>query len=409
VNEQSEHLSTAQIENYGNRSSGAGPDADQHDEARINAHLAHCPSCRSNLLDFHRANFGLLADPQSLTDLQVNTASTPDCPSEDDLRQLAAGLLPEAVGVKLTLHAATCDHCGQLLRIYTELYSDDFSEEEQAVLGQLKSASPDWAEQTAQKMLRTAAASTTSTTSAPATSPDSQASDVSGTSSSFAARLRRFFSAKWVLIPATAAALAAISVPVYYARRDTPEKVEALLAQACSEPRTMEVRWPGAMWSQYSVQRGTSTEVASTSLLRAELVLDRQTEKVQTNKDWIRAAAEKDIIAGHPQNAIPALEQAIQSYPHSVPLLLDLAIAYFRQGDQTHTQASYEKSRDLLSNVLQFEPSNGVALFNRALVYERLNARDKAMEDWKTFLTIEKDPAWLAEARKKFTDLSDLD
>ena len=400
MNEQSEHLSTAQIENYGNRSSGAGPDADQHDEARINAHLAHCPSCRSNLLDFHRANFGLLADPQSLTDLQVNTASTPDCPSEDDLRQLAAGLLPEAVGVKLTLHTATCDHCGQLLRIYTELYSDDFSEEEQAVLGQLKSASPDWAEQTAQKMLRTAAASTTSTTSAPATSPDSQASDVSGTSSSFAARLRRFFSAKWLLIPATAAALAAISIPVYYAQRDTPEKVEKLLAQAYTKHRTIEFRFPDADYARWEVQLGGESG-SSLEFSEANKIIHRERQKSPNSTAWLQASARADILRWEPESAIKKLDQAIQQQPNSGSLMLDLAMAHFELGEISRNPNDYAKALALIKTVVKYDPNNPIALYNQALLDERLHNVDEAIHDWTVFLDNEKDKSWAEEASKK--------
>ena len=213
MTEQSEHLSSAQIENYGNRTSGAGPDAAQGDDRqrvnhqsggdqsvddrssddrsmndqRVAAHLAECPSCRNRLLDFHRHRFALLpqpapadatssspglADSQSRgarptdsaladsnfanskypVDLQVRTAPTPECPSDDALRQLAAGLTPDDAAAKLTQHAATCDHCGPLLRTFTEDFSDDFSPEEQEALANLQSASESWQKELAKKI-----------------------------------------------------------------------------------------------------------------------------------------------------------------------------------------------------------------------------------------------------------------
>ncbi|MGZ4900788.1 MAG: hypothetical protein ACXV8X_14115, partial [Candidatus Angelobacter sp.] len=191
MTEQSEHLSSAQIENYGNRSSVAGPESAQRDEhqrvddqrlndqnfvdqqpsnqrsddpqpgdqrsndqnledQRVEAHLADCPSCRNRLLDFHRAHFTLLVEP---ADLRLRTVSTPECPPDDALRQLAAGLSPNDVATKLTQHAATCDHCGPLLKTYTEDFSDDFSPEEQAVLNNLQSSSASWQKNTAREML----------------------------------------------------------------------------------------------------------------------------------------------------------------------------------------------------------------------------------------------------------------
>src|ERR1041385_2858270 len=110
VNQQSEHLSNAQIEQYGKRASGAGPDT----EAWVDQHLDDCSSCRSRVLDFQRTRFALLPDPK------VNKASSSDCPSEDDLRNLAAGLSPDPKAAQLKTHAATCDRCGPLLHEYIE-------------------------------------------------------------------------------------------------------------------------------------------------------------------------------------------------------------------------------------------------------------------------------------------------
>lgn len=214
VTEQSEHLSSAQIENYGIRTSGAGPDAAQRDEhqrvdhrsiddqkmddQRVESHLADCASCRNRLLDFHRSFFtraagppeadppendtsvtghspsvqrhadskldggrptdSALADsnfanPKYPADPQVRTAPTPECPSEDVLRQLAAGLTSDDLAPALTRHAATCDHCGPLLRTFTEDFSDDFSPEEQAVLNNLQSKAESWQKELAKKIV----------------------------------------------------------------------------------------------------------------------------------------------------------------------------------------------------------------------------------------------------------------
>jgi hypothetical protein len=226
VTEQSEHLSNAQIENYGIRTSGAGPDAAQRDEheranhqsiddqkmndQRVEAHLADCSPCRNRLFDFHRRLFAPpvgppetdppedgptkndapLSGPKSAdsnersadsklasarptysaladskfanskypADPQVRTAPTPECPSDDALRQLAASLLPDAssgndaFAAALTQHAATCDHCGPLLRAFTEDFSDDFTPEEQAALANLQSGLESWQKELARRI-----------------------------------------------------------------------------------------------------------------------------------------------------------------------------------------------------------------------------------------------------------------
>ncbi|HSK44853.1 MAG TPA: hypothetical protein VLA83_13305, partial [Candidatus Binatia bacterium] len=197
MTEKSEHLSSAQIENYGNRMSGAGPDAAQGDERqrldhqssddqsmndqRVEAHLADCPSCRNRVLDFHRHRFAMLSGPapdakptdSALADSkfanskysagpQVRTAPTPECPSDDALRHLAAGLsvpntaADDAPTTRLLPHVSTCDHCGPLLRTYTEIFSDDLTPEDQAALANLQSSSAAWQKNTARQMLEVA-------------------------------------------------------------------------------------------------------------------------------------------------------------------------------------------------------------------------------------------------------------
>jgi tetratricopeptide (TPR) repeat protein len=413
VNEQSEHLSNAQIENYGNRSSGAGPDADQNDEARINAHLAACPSCRNHLLDFHRANFGLLADPQLLLDLQVNTASTPDCLSEDDLRQLAAGLLPGAVGVKLTLHAAACGRCGQLLRIYTELYSDDFSPEEQAVLGQLKSASPDWAEQTAQKMLRTAAASTSATAvSAASSSPDSRASDVSGTSSSFAAKLRRFLSSKWTLVPAIAATFS-IAFGFWYSYvRITPEKVQMLLAQAYTENRNLEMRIPYAKHSDFHQVRGDTGSLLNLpdSYREASVPIASNLKKHPDNPAWLLLSARFDLLHWDYKSAFSTLERIEDPKTiESSEARLTRALALYEKAEVENQQSGrlYAEIVELMGKTLQKNPDDSAALFNQAIACEKSHMYECAIGDYKHLLDIEKDRGWAGEANQHLRNLQE--
>jgi hypothetical protein len=93
------------------------------------------------------------ANPNDPADPQVRTAPTPECPSTEALRELAAGLTPDDLAPALTRHAATCDHCGPLLRTFTEDFSDDFTPEEQTVLNNLQSASESWQKELAKKIV----------------------------------------------------------------------------------------------------------------------------------------------------------------------------------------------------------------------------------------------------------------
>ena len=127
VDQQFEHLSDAQIENYWNWNTGAEPDD------VIESHLAICSECRSRVLRSSRSQLGLVSS-------QPAQPRGPDCPQEAALLDLAAGLTPPADASRLIQHAAHCDRCGSILRGYTEDFSEDLSPEAEALLQQLKNA-----------------------------------------------------------------------------------------------------------------------------------------------------------------------------------------------------------------------------------------------------------------------------
>jgi hypothetical protein len=414
VNQQSEHLSDAQIEEYGMRTSGVEPVG----EEEVEKHLDHCPSCRCRVLEFQRANLGLISAKQPLSNFAYPSedvergspgphriaATNHDaaCPSEDELRRLAAGLSPDASGKEMVRHAADCQRCGPLLRAYTEDFSGDYSAEERSMLAQLSSASPQWQEQTARKMLHQAAATRIFGESNPALpheEGDLEAKPLPP------ALLSRFW--KLTLVPVCiVCVLAALSA--WQAQRNTPEKVERLLAQAYTLDRTTEMRWPGAAWGAYSVSLGEKTKLSPDPLLNAKNVLENLSPEELKSARWVRAVAEKEIAAGTPAGAVALLEQAAASGTPSVQLSLDLAMAHFAQAEQAHDQKGYERSRQILDAVLQQQPGNTVARFNRALVHERLKAPDKAAADWRVFLDTETDAAWRDEARKHLEYLQQI-
>ncbi|HLK06587.1 MAG TPA: hypothetical protein VKV30_01535 [Candidatus Angelobacter sp.] len=385
MNQRSEHLSNAQIEQYGKRASGAGPET----EAWVETHLDDCPSCRSRVLEFQRTQFALLPDPK------VNTVSSPNCPCEEDLRNLAAGLCAEPIATELTAHASNCERCGPLLQEYIEDFSDDVTPEEQAFLNQLRTASPEYRQHAAREMLSREMLQKKLVTPEPVPATD----------------WRRFFSWKWILIPATAViAMAAITFPVYLARRDSPEKVERLLAQAYSNPRTIEMRWPGAAHSRLTeFQRGPNDPKIPrpTALLDAENAIGHALEKSPSNSEWLRLHAQSYILEHDPSSAITVLDSAREPNADSPSTILGLAIAHFVQGQDSSDAQEYKQAVKLLNKLLERQPENMVALFNRAIVYEQLHMYQEAAADWSAVLLHEPDEGWRTEAQEHLKRLQE--
>jgi tetratricopeptide (TPR) repeat protein len=377
VNQRSEHLSDAQIEQYGKRASGAGPET----EAWVETHLDDCSSCRSRVLEFQRTRFEMLLNPK------VNKASTSDCPSEDDLRTLAAGLCSSPLAAKLTAHAAACGRCGPLLREYQEDFSDDVTPKEQTALAQLRSASPKWQQQKAREMLEREMPPKKRVTPEPVPATD----------------WRRFFSWKWIMVPALPA-VALIAVGIWYLQRDTPETVAKLEAQGYTQQRTVEMRVPYAAYADFNQKRSGDNPSRSSfppSLNQAADKIAKHLEKEPDDPKWLMLSARLDLLDWNYKSALSTLEKISDvRIAESPEYLMTRAFALFQKSEALKESQGYSEAVDLLDKALQKAPDDPVLLFNQAIACEKIHSYECAEGDWKRLLAVEKDPQWTTEARK---------
>ena len=59
-----------------------------------------------------------------------------ECPAESTLQEVAARLAAPELSSDVLRHAAQCDHCGPLLNMYLQDFSDELSPDLEAVLEQ---------------------------------------------------------------------------------------------------------------------------------------------------------------------------------------------------------------------------------------------------------------------------------
>ena len=379
MNQQSEHLSNAQIEQYGKRASGAGPET----EAWVETHLDDCPSCRSRVLEFQRTQFALLPNPK------VNTVSSSNCPSEEDLRNLAAGLHAEPIAKKLKAHVSNCERCGPLLQEYIEDFSDESSPEEQAFLNQLRTASPEYRQQKAREMLQKPVIPE------PVAAPD----------------WRRFFSWKWIMVPALPA-VALIAVGIWYLQRDTPAKVEKLLAQTYTEDRTMEMRIPYAKHSDFHQVRGDTGSLLNLpdSYREASVLITSNLKKRPDDPKWLLLSARFDLLHWDYRSAFSTLERINDpNVIESSEARLTRALALYEKAEAESQQRDqlYAEIVELMGKSLQKNPDDPTALFNQAIACEKSHMYECAIGDYKHLLDVEKDRGWAGEANQHLRDLQE--
>jgi CHAT domain-containing protein len=399
-----EHLTPQEIEQllFGaddskdNAGGGAAPEAQQH--------LSGCAVCQA-VADKYRnvdsALKGLRTDDKRA--LKASTRGT-DCPDDETWPNLAAGLIKEDEAARYVSHATQCDRCGPLLKESMEDLAQPVTAEEQEALEKLPSASPGWQRAMAKKMAVASGNADVPLVEVekPAKSKGPKSKEKGGFS-------------WWPKLAWAGSGLTVVVVAVLVGVRLTREPdVNALLAQASidRDQRVIELRMPGAPYGpRPSAERGTRKRDLPASFNTALGVIKTKLSEHPQDPYWLQARARASLLEGDYEAAKTSLDYALQLKPDDSSLLLDRATALFEQaeneranGGQAGSEFYGEAAQDL-GKILTHDPHNRVALFNQAIIYDKLGMQGKAIEDMNEFLSQEPDGPWAGEARQRLDDL----
>jgi CHAT domain-containing protein len=352
----------------------------------LRRHLENCAICQTRLRfqgeveeSIRRLRHEAVGEPR------------PDCPPEEQILGLAAKMITGRKAEGLLEHAAGCDHCGPLLREVAYDFETSLTEEEKAVLSQLKTGKADWPRAFARTL---------------ASAKPEAAGEARRTLRYLASRGSKGIP-RWVFaavaVVVLAAGFALWRIPVGGDEHHTQE----LLDQAFSEQRTLELRMGNAPHGPMRIERGAGRSRAErpAALLEAELLIAKNLPNHASEVPWIEAKARADLLEGDYSGAMDSLEGALGIEPNAPDLEIDLASAYFLRGETESKANDYGTAIELLGKVLEKQPNNHVALFNRAIVAERLSLYAQAREDWKRYLTLEPGGEWAEEARQRLNGL----
>jgi CHAT domain-containing protein/cytochrome c-type biogenesis protein CcmH/NrfG len=267
----------------------------------------------------------------------------------------------------------------------------DPAPEEEAVLARLESSKPEWQKQLAVTLSPKKAA---------------PAPWLPGT-------FRRVL--EWTrprFIPVLAGVAVLVALGIGAARLATylnPQPPTRLLAEAYSQERTLELRFPNAQYAPLRQERGAATSTLNRPavLLKAGAAIQEGLAKHPDDPVWLDAKARFDLLDRNYEEAIRSLNRALEARPDSPTLLADLAIAYFERAERENRPLDYGNAIELLGKALARGPDDPVALFNRALAYERMFMVEQAIEDWQHYLRVDPRGGWAAEAERHLKDLEE--
>lgn len=323
-------------------------------------------------------------------------APGPECPREDIWSTLAAGLMNDEEAGPFITHAATCGWCGPRLKEAMHDLAQDITAEEQEALAKLPSASPGWQRAMAQQL----AAASRSRDTDPLVEVEKPAKNTEPKNK------ERAGFGWWPKLVWAGAGLAVLVVAALVGVRLTREPdVNALLAQTYAQHRTIDLRMSGAEYGPMKVEKGPGETPWPEPFRRAQAILSRDLAKHMDDPSWLQAQARADLFDNDYDGALKELNQALALKPNDSVLRIDKATALYMRAHKPGQEMDYGEAAELLSEVLRNNPGDPVALFNRALVYEKLNNPRDAIKDLEHYLQIDPNSQWAVEAKDHLKDL----
>jgi tetratricopeptide (TPR) repeat protein len=354
--------------------------------SELSDHATACPACG---LEVH-AQRAVHTSVKGLVS-SVTSERTSDCPSEEKWLPLSAGVFSRQDAAPLLEHASSCDYCGRLLRETTEALAPEQSDQSRDVVRQLASSDPRWQRELALRLRDLSLPAREAARSQTPSAFDRVWPHLAGKWT------------RWVLVGASAL-LMALGIGLWVeSTRSSLLATNRLIAQAYSEQRTLVPRFEDARYGPLRQERGElNSQIDLPQALKdAKVQIAGELSRNSTNPGWLQAKARVDLLEHHHQAAIEALQQAVTSLPDDSSLNVDLAIAYFERAEATGQAEDYERASQLLNRALEKNPTDIVALFNRALVDEGSKKYSEAIRDWDRYLGLDPESEWADEAKRR--------
>jgi tetratricopeptide (TPR) repeat protein len=376
------HLNPAELDALV-RSGDAYSRLEEADVMEARKHVERCKPCRS-LVDLCAAR----AVPANLQQRPA-AARKSGCPREDQWRTLAADLTHGSEAEALLSHAADCDYCGPLLRQSLADFAEAVTPEEEVFLTGLESVRPEWQERMAARF-----------------ADEAGRPRIHGWLQQLLRWCRQPLFAR-VPVPAWAYAGSAVLVAAFLPMMIVPPSVDNLLAAAYTGQRTMEPRIPQAAYGPLRVVKGSaglSRLDRPPALLESEARIARKLAVRPNDPQWLQARWRAEVLEREFDSAVTDLQRCLTLRPDSPHLMTDLASAYFGRADARSAPPDYNTAIEFLSRALKMTPDDPVALFNRAIVHQRMHLYVAAIEDWRHYLRVDPNSKWAGEARRRLAE-----
>ena len=180
-----------------------------------------------------------------------------------------------------------------------------------------------------------------------------------------------------------------VGLCAFWLRTRLPVTAATLLPASAFRTRPIEARVSGLPWAPLS---------------RTELKPDDGGTRGGSDARRRQEAGLIELLAGDPRNAVAALEKA--AVANQAGVWSDLAAAYYEVAIRHDAPDFLANALATADRALALEPDRAEALFNRALILERLGLRFDAHVAWSRYVAVDGDRGWSGEARQHLDSLT---
>lgn len=214
----------------------------------------------------------------------------------------------------------------------------------------------------------------------------------------------------WWLGLAAAAVLAG-ALFLYFWRpwvREPSEPIEILVAAAPRDGRLLEPRISGGFpWAPLRARRRAASDPLDAGQMKLVGAAGEVLQKTDgdTSLRARHAAALAHLLASRPEEAA-ALLRPLAETAKDARVWNDLAAARYAGAVQSEDPAQLAGALAAVDAALFLRADFSEAVFNRALIIDRLGLRSQAREAWQRYLNLDRDSDWGKEARRHLDDLA---
>jgi len=147
----------------------------------------------------------------------------------------------------------------------------------------------------------------------------------------------------------------------------------------------------------------TSTWPESPALNRVAARLRTGTAGQSSDGRRHHATGAWNVIWRNPVAAVQELQEAARLDPKNAAIQADLGAALLQRAELSQDPVAILAAYGATASALSLAPRNVEAMFNRALILEKLYLPELARAQWKAYLAVDRDSRWAAEARERLT------